>query len=299
MRTEMSHREMMTDDDELKSAPLSLASVEEGQAGAQAQGSNDTGCAEFMGTRSEYAGLLAASALQERDSAYLSIRAFTLPYSFLQGYLERDVEECWERIRSAILAGDDASVPGLVHEFKDKASSCLDMAKKRKFLAGLGRQKPRDLRVFLQYLTLDGTNDQQYPRDTSQWRGLTELEGFDDWARSIVMAKDSKICKWLALMASNQMIDINGRQKRLVDARKLIGFLAIAGGLGASILFGTPVVILASEVFPRWGNIIIVVVWVILLLIFLIAWGVASSSLFLFVLAYTTMLANVNMGGSK
>lgn len=71
------------------------------------------------------------------------------------------------------------------------------MAKKRKFLAGLGRQKPRDLRVFLQYLTLDGTNDQQYPRDTSQWRGLTELEGFDDWARSIVMAKDSKICKWL------------------------------------------------------------------------------------------------------
>lgn len=72
----------------------------------------------------EYAGLLAASALQERDSAYLSIRAFTLPYSFLQGYLERDVEECWERIRSAILAGDDASVPGLVHEFKDKASSC-------------------------------------------------------------------------------------------------------------------------------------------------------------------------------
>lgn len=100
-------------------------------------------------------------------------------------------------------------------------------------------------------------------------------------------------------MASNQMIDINGRQKRLVDARKLIGFLAIAGGLGASILFGTPVVILASEVFPRWGNIIIVVVWVILLLIFLIAWGVASSSLFLFVLAYTTMLANVNMGGSK
>lgn len=42
MRTEMSHREMMTDDDELKSAPLSLASVEEGQAGAQAQGSNDS-----------------------------------------------------------------------------------------------------------------------------------------------------------------------------------------------------------------------------------------------------------------
>ncbi|CAI6091205.1 unnamed protein product [Clonostachys chloroleuca] len=283
----------MTDDDELKSARLSLASVEEGQAGAQAQGSNDTNAMQ------EYAGLLAASALQERDSAYLSIRAFTLPYSFLQGYLERDVEECWERIRSAILAGDDASVPGLVHEFKDKASSCLDMAKKRKFLAGLGRQKPRDLRVFLQYLTLDGINDQQYPRDTSQWRGLTELEGFDDWARSIVMAKDSKICKWLALMASNQMIDINGRQKRLVDARKLIGFLAIAGGLGASILFGTPVVILASEVFPRWGNIIIVVVWVILLLIFLIAWGVTSSSLFLFVLAYTTMLANVNMGGSK
>lgn len=33
---------MMTDDDELKSAPLSLASVEEGQAGAQAQGSNDS-----------------------------------------------------------------------------------------------------------------------------------------------------------------------------------------------------------------------------------------------------------------
>ncbi|CAG9974123.1 unnamed protein product [Clonostachys byssicola] len=283
----------MTDDDELKSVPLSLASVEEGQAGAQAQGPSDTNATQ------EYAGLLAASALQERDSAYLSVRAFTLPFSFLQGYLERDVEECWEKIHCAILAGDDASVPGLVHEFKDKASSCLDMAKKRKFLAGLGRQKPRDLRVFLQYLTLDRTSDQQYPRDTSQWRGLTELEGFDDWARSIVMAKDSKICKWLALMASNQMIDINGRQKRLVNARKLIGFLAIAGGLGASILFGTPVVILASEVFPRWGNIIIVVVWVILLLIFLIAWGVKSSSLFLFVLAYTTMLANVNMGGSK
>ncbi|CAH0025927.1 unnamed protein product [Clonostachys rhizophaga] len=289
----MDHREMMTDDDELKSVPLSLASVEEGQAGAQAQGPNDTNAMQ------EYAGLLAASALQERDSAYLSVRAFTLPYSFLQGYLERDVEECWEKIRRAILAGDDASVPGLVHEFKDKASSCVDMAKKRKFLAGLGRQKPRDLRVFLQYLTLDGTNNQQYPRDTSQWRGLTELEGFDDWARSIVMAKDSKICKWLALMASNQMIDINGRQKRLVDARKLISFLAITGGLGASILFGTPFVFLASEVFPRWGNIIIVVGWVILLLIFLIAWGVTSSSLFLFVLAYTTMLANVDMGGSK
>jgi hypothetical protein len=38
----MNHREMMTDDDELKSAPLSLASVEEGQAGAQAQGPNDS-----------------------------------------------------------------------------------------------------------------------------------------------------------------------------------------------------------------------------------------------------------------
>lgn len=48
----------------------------------------------------------------------------------------------------------------------------------------------------------------------------------------------------------------------------------------------------------RWVNIIIIVASVLIFLVFLMWLGVDPSHMFLYVLAYTTMLVNINVGGA-
>ncbi|VUC32575.1 unnamed protein product [Clonostachys rosea] len=247
---------------------------------------------------SEYIDLLCVSELQARDPNYHGVRAFTDILAFTQAYLEHDLDRDWSSVRSAILLGEDATVERLMEEqIIGKVFSNLKLAKLRHFMTGLDKISSRDLKVFLKYVSPEGKSNVRYPWAARQWRVLRSPRLFEDWARSLIMNDKARISRFLGLLVKFTDINIGNKQKTEGYPGRLINFLATGASLVASIFFGAPLVVLASEAFPRWVNIVVIVVWVLIFLMFLIWWGVDSSHMFLYVLAYTTMLANINVGG--
>uniref|UniRef100_A0A0B7KGG7 Uncharacterized protein n=1 Tax=Bionectria ochroleuca TaxID=29856 RepID=A0A0B7KGG7_BIOOC len=246
----------------------------------------------------EYIGLLRVSKLQARDPNYHGVRAFSDVFAFTQAYFEHGLDRDWGMVQSAILSGDDATVERLMEEqVINKVFSTMKLAQLRHFMTGLNKMSSRDLKVFLNYISLEGKSEVQYPWTARQWRALRNPRLFEDWARSIIMNDKVKIGWFLGFLVKFTDINIVGMRKTEGYPGRLINFLSTGASLVASIFFGAPFVVLASEAFARWVNIVVIVVWVLLFLVFLIWWGVDSSHMFLYVLAYTTMLANVNVGG--
>ncbi|KAK7214536.1 hypothetical protein V2G26_002539 [Clonostachys chloroleuca] len=276
----------------------SLSAAEAGQLPADTPTPPADSTNADLESNSKYFGLLRVSELQARDPNYQGVRAFSDVFAFTQAYFEHRLDRDWGMVQRAILDGDDTTVERLMEEqVISKVFSTMKLAQLRHFMTGLNKMSSRDLKVFLDYISLEGKSEVQYPWTTRQWRALRNPRLFEDWARSIIMKDKVKTGWLLGLFVKFTDIDIVGMRKTEGYHGRLVNFLSTGASLVASIFFGAPFVALASEAFARWVNIVIIVVWVLLFLVFLIWWGVDSSHMFLYVLAYTTMLANVNVGG--
>ncbi|CAH0046712.1 unnamed protein product [Clonostachys solani] len=273
--------------------PADTPSTSQHQAAPPAKSTN-----AGLDSKSKYIGLLRVSELQARDPNYQGVRTFSDVFAFTQAYFEHQLDRDWRMVQDAIVRDDDATVERLMEErVISKVFSTMKLAQLRHFMSGLNKMCSRDLKVFLDYVSLEGKSDVQYPWTTRQWRALRNPRVFEDWARSIIMNDKAKISRFLGFLVKFTDINIVGMRKTEGYPDRLINFLATGASLVASIFFGAPFVVLASEAFTRWVNIVIIVVWVLLFLVFLVWWGFDSSHMFLFVLAYTTMLANIKVGG--
>ncbi|CAG9988829.1 unnamed protein product, partial [Clonostachys byssicola] len=247
--------------------------------------------------KSKYIGLLRVSKLQALDPNYQGVRAFSDVFAFTQAYFEHGLDRDWGMVESAIRNNDDATVERLMEQVISKVFSTMELAQHRHFMTGLNKMCSRDLKVFLDYISMEGESKVKYPWTTRQWRALRSPRLFEDWARSIIMNNKVKIGRFLGFFVKSTDINIVDKPKIEVYPGWLVNFLSTGASLVASIFFGAPFVVLASEAFARWVNIVIIVAWVLIFLVFLIWWGVDSSRMFLYVLAYTTMLANINVAG--
>jgi hypothetical protein len=156
------------------------------------------------------------SKLQAQDPNYHGVRAFSDVFAFTQAYFEHGLDRDWGMVQSAILSGDDATVERLMEEqviskvFSTSKSliginldqACravkpdrpvVKLAQLRHFMTGLNKMSSRDLKVFLNYISLEGKSEVQYPWTARQWRALRNPRLFEDWARSIIMNDKVKI----------------------------------------------------------------------------------------------------------
>lgn len=85
-----------------------------------------------------------------------------------------------------------------------------------------------------------------------------------------------------------------------MQTKGLVRTLTTALILGASIVIGTPIVVLATEAFPKPVNISVLAGSALIFFLFLVWWlpGQDSDHLLVYVLAYLAVLVNVNVGGN-
>ncbi|CAI6096486.1 unnamed protein product [Clonostachys chloroleuca] len=282
-----------------------LAAAEAGQAGVE----------------EAFAKMLSAAKIQQMDYVYRAVRVYPEAIA-LASFRKADlVHKCYMRACAAFKAHDEEALPQVLDELCAKVDSqrksfalvcdavlsvtpiSVALMQKWQAVEALPTLSHRDHLRLAQCLSArEGIIDEMWSGKNGEWRKVKPIPKVEDLARSAAVAFKDRIPPWLAWLLPEEEIEINGRSARSVNLHWLSRVIASAIILGPFILFATPIVLLAMDAFSKQVNVAILILSAMGFFIFLVWWitgqnGQNTDNLVFFLLAYTAVLGNINLGG--
>ncbi|VUC24614.1 unnamed protein product [Clonostachys rosea] len=308
----------------------SLEAAEAGQAGTDGVPSDgarqDTQQAGSIGIDNAAPGVAAeagwgqSASLQGMDDAYRAIRINPEHVALVSLNKAHLANECRKQVSAAFESGDEEALPQLMNELDDKVSSqrqylvadvmsechltpdVVDLAHKWHVVEGLSHLSYRDHERLAQCFATENIVDEEWADQNGEWKKLKRNPRIDDLARSATMPfKDGDIPSWLVWLFLVEQVRIGpGVIGDRYQTKGLLRVLRTLFILGASIMIGTPIVVLATEAFSKPVNISVLAGSVLVFFLFLVWWlpGQDIDHLLIYLLAYLAVLVNVNVGGN-
>ncbi|VUC24613.1 unnamed protein product [Clonostachys rosea] len=247
-----------------------------------------------------------AARLQKMDYVYRAVRIYPEAIA-LASFRKADlVHKCYMRACAAFKAHDDEALPQALDELCDKIIS-QHLMQKWQAVEALPPLSHRDHLRLAQCLSVrEGIIDEMWSGENGEWRKVKPIPKVEDLARSAAVAIKDRIPPWLLVaqmwLLPEEVIEINGRPARSINMHWLVRVIATAIILGPFVLFATPIVLLAMDAFSKQVNIAILILSAMGFFIFLVWWisgpnGQNTDNLVFFLLAYTAVLGNINIGG--
>ncbi|CAH0005098.1 unnamed protein product [Clonostachys byssicola] len=252
--------------------------------------------------QSVFSKIFYAASLQGMDDAYRAIRVnpeHVAVVSLTQAHL---ATECRKQVSAAFESGDKEALLQLIHELGDKVVSQLDLAHKWHVVESLSHLSHRDHERLAQCFATENVVDDEWTDQNGEWKKMHRKPRVEDLARSITLPiiNNDRIPSWLMWLFPVEEVQIGPEVGNRVQTAGLVRTLTTSFILGASIVIGTPIVVLATEAFPKPANISVLAGSALVFFLLLVWWLPEQDSdhLLLYVLAYLAVLVNVNVGGN-
>ncbi|CAH0029179.1 unnamed protein product [Clonostachys rhizophaga] len=242
-----------------------------------------------------------AASLQGMDDAYRAIRVNPEHVALVGLTKTHLANECRRQVTAAFQSGDEEALLRLINELDDKVASQLDLAHKWHVVEGLSHLSHRDHDRLAQCFATGNVVDDEWANQNGEWKKMNRKPRVEDLARSIAFPViNDRIPSWLMWLFPVEEVQIGPEMGNRMQTEGLIRTLTTSLMLGASIVIGTPIVVLATEAFPKPANISVLAGSALVFFLFLVWWlpGQDSDHLLLYVLAYLAVLVNVNVGGN-